>query len=369
VSVFDRLTGQGDVAAALAAAARGDGMTHAWLFTGPPGSGRSVAARAFAAALLCADGGCDTCASCGQVRAGSHPNLTVFAPTGLSIKVADTRELIRRGALASAGAGWRVVLIEDADRLGERAANALLKAIEEPEPGLVFLLCAPSPEDLLPTIRSRCRQVGLRLPSAGDVAALLELEGVDPAMAAWAAQAAQGHVGRARGLARDDAARRLRTDALALPTRLATLGEALAAAADLVDLTKEEADRRTGVEQAGAIEAMAEALGSARGSKGVLSAMEKDLRSQATRARRDQLDRALVDLAAWYRDVLALQLGSRVALVHADQGATLQRSAAATSPEVTLRQLEAVLACREAVSTNVDPLLAVEELALTLRAG
>lgn len=369
MSVFADLTGQDVVTEQLRAAAAGEGMTHAWLFTGPPGSGRSVAARAFASALLCDDGGCGTCGSCRQVRAGSHPDLTVINPAGLSISVDEAREVIRRASLASAGHGWRVVVIEDADRLTDSAANALLKAIEEPEPRALFLLCAPSPEDLLPTVRSRCRHVALRLPSTADVASVLQREGVDPVKAEWAARAAQGHVGRARALARDEDAGRQRMEALTLPTRLATLGEALAAAADLVELTKDDADRTTSAVAAAETEAMAEALGSSRGSKGVLSDLAKKQKSRVTRARRDRLDRALVDLAAWYRDVLALQVGSDVPLVHADQAAILQRAAAGSSPATTVRQADAVLACRTAIEANVDPLLAVEALVLALRTG
>ncbi len=367
--VFASLIGQDEVVATLGRAAAGDGMTHAWLFTGPPGSGRSVAARAFAAALLCAEGGCGRCPSCSQVRAGTHQNLVVVTPAGLSISVDEARDVVHRAALAATGDSWRVVLIEDADRLTERAANVWLKAIEEPTGRGVFLLCTPSPEDLPPTIRSRCRHVALRLPRADDVAAVLEAEGIPEAMAGWAARAAQGHVGRARALARDEDVRRQRTEALRLPMRLSTGGECLAAAADLVDSAKEAAERDSKARAQIEADEQAELTGGRRGAKGAAADAAKRARSRETRARRDLLDRALVDVVAFYRDVLAVQLGSDVELVHPDQAPAVERVAVAGPPEATVRRVDAVLTCREAIAANVDPLLAVEALALTLRAG
>jgi DNA polymerase-3 subunit delta' len=368
-AVFDRLTGQAPVVETLRAAVGGDGMTHAWLFTGPPGSGRSIAARAFAAALLCADGGCDACDSCRQVRGRTHPNLVVVEPAGLSISVDEARRVVRAAALSAAGGRTHVVVVEDADRLTEAAANAWLKAIEEPEAGCVFLLCAPSPEDLPPTIRSRCRLVTLRLPTADDVAAVLVRDGVDDATARWAAAAAQGHAGRARALATDEGVRAQRDEALRLPGRLATVGECLHAAADLVAAAEQEADRQTKDVAAAEKETYAETIGTGRGTAGIYSDLAKKQRSRETRARRDSLDRALVDLAAWYRDVLATQVGARTPLVHADQSDAIARAAADGAPESTMRRIEAVLACREAIAANVTPLLAVEQLTLALRTG
>ena len=369
MTVFDRLTGQRDVVETLRAAVRGEGMTHAWLFTGPPGSGRSVAARAFAAALLCPDGGCGECPSCRQAYGGSHPNLMVVQPAGLSISVDEARKVVRQSSMSATGGSTHVVVVEDADRLTEHAANAWLKAIEEPAGGGVFLLCAPSPEDLPATIRSRCRLVTLRLPAPEDVAEVLTRDGVDAETARWAAAAAQGHVGRARALATDEEAREQREQALRLPSRLATVGSCIAAAADLVGAADVEADRRTKAVAAAETETLAETVGKGRGTAGLYSDLAKRQRSRETRARRDSLDRALVDLAAWYRDVLAIQLGARTPLVNADQAETLTDAARDSAPEATMRRIEAVLACREAIAANVTPLLAVERLTLALRAG
>jgi DNA polymerase-3 subunit delta' len=353
MTVFECLTGQRDVVETLRAAARGEGMTHAWLFTGPPGSGRSVAARAFAAALLCADGGCGECQSCRHAASGAHPNLMVVQPAGLSISVDEARKVVRQSSMSATAGETHVVVVEDADRLTEHAANAWLKAIEEPPAGGVFLLCAPSPEDLPPTIRSRCRLVTLRLPSPEDVAEVLVRDGV----------------GRARALATDEEAREQRARALRLPSRLATVGSCITAAAELVGAADEEADRRTKAVAAAETETLAETVGRGRGTAGLYSDLAKRQKSRETRAKRDSLDRALVDLAAWYRDVLSVQLGATTPLVNADEADAISATAADSAPESTMRRIEAVLACREAIAANVTPLLAVERLTLALRSG
>src|SRR5215471_10198258 len=204
MAVFDRLAGQDAVVDQLrAAVASPRSVAHAWLFTGPPGSGRSVAARAFAAALLCPEQGCGRCASCHQVAAGTHADLLLIRPEGLSYGVRQTRELVLKAAASPVYGGWRVVLFEDADRATEQAANALLKAIEEPSPRTIWLLCAPSAADLPVTIRSRCALVTLRTPPTAAVAAILVGEGVGQGEAVEAARASLGHIGRARLLATD----------------------------------------------------------------------------------------------------------------------------------------------------------------------
>ena len=404
--VFDELVGQSRVVEQLRSAAQDAGgiverhepghgtatrlagagaMTHAWLFTGPPGSGRSVAARAFAAALQCrtppaGGGGCGHCADCHQVLVGTHPDVALVVPEGLSLSVKDARGIIVRSSRSPTRGRWQVTLIEDADRLTEDATNALLKALEEPPPHSVLLLCAPSTEDLLPTVRSRCRLVALRTPPASVIAqVLVERDGVDPAMAAFAARAAQGHIGRARRLATDEEARAERADVLVLPRSLSTVSAALRAAKDLVDAAKDESDRRTGPRDAQERASLETALGvgatgrgtagALRGSAGAVKELEQRQKSRGTRTNRDALDRALVDLAAFYRDVLVLQLGSGADLVHVDLGEQAATIARSTSPESTLCRIDAVLACRTAVDANVAPLLAVEALALALRTG
>jgi DNA polymerase-3 subunit delta' len=353
-------------------------MTHAWLFTGPPGSGRSVAARAFAAALLCPSGGCGECPSCHQVFAGTHADLLLVRPEGLSYGVRQTRDLVLRAAGKPTGGRWQIVLFEDADRCTEQAANALLKAIEEPAPQTVWLLCAPSAEDLVPTIRSRCRVVTLVVPSSDAVAQVLtDRDGIEPAKALAAARAAQGHVGRARRLALDASAAKRRADVLRVPSLATSMGPALSAAATLVRTAEEEAKAVTEELDEPEREALRRAFGEGSSGKGVAKAMRgmagamKDLedrqKSRATRVKRDTLDQALLELALFYRDILMMQVGAQVELANSESD--LRQLAFSSTPESTLRRIQAIMRCRQLLPLNVAPLLAVEEMALSLSEG
>jgi DNA polymerase III subunit delta' len=364
--------------------AAGNGaMTHAWIFTGPPGSGRSVAARAFAAALQCATGtGCGDCPGCHTTLTGTHADVRFVIPEGLSIGVGEMRSLVLRAASTPTGGRWQVLLVEDADRLTEQAGNALLKAIEEPPPRTVFLLCTPSthPDDISVTIRSRCRVVPLRQPPAEAVASVLVgRDGVPEEMAAWAAAAAQGHVGRAKRLARDPQARERREAVLAVPRRLSGIGACFDAASALIEAAEAEAaatvaelDAREKAELETALGAGATGRGTStaiRGAAGQLKDLERRQKSRATRAQRDALDRALGDLAGFYRDVLALQFAAPVAPIHADARSVALAAAGKWNPEGALRRLEAVLACRDAIEANVKPRIAVEAMMLALWRG
>ncbi|HZN76414.1 MAG TPA: DNA polymerase III subunit delta' [Micromonosporaceae bacterium] len=391
--VFASLVGQDDAVATLRKAATAgksivdgqpeSGMTHAWLFTGPPGSGRSVAARAFAAALQCKTGtGCGECPGCHTTLAGTHADVRFVVPEGLSIGVDEMRALVLRAASVPTGGRWQVLVVEDADRLTEQAGNALLKAIEEPPARTAFLLCTPSthPDDISLTIRSRCRVVTLRQPSAEAVARMLtEREGVPAETAAWVAAAAQGHIGRARRLASDPQARARREAVLGVPRRLAGVGACFDAASALIEAAEAEANATVSTMDTAERSALETALGAGgtgrgtsgaiRGAAGALKDLERRQRSRATRAQRDALDRALVDLAGFYRDVLVRRLHASVAPVHADTAPAAASAAAKWTAESALRRLEAVLACREAIELNVKPRIAVEAMMVTLWRG
>jgi DNA polymerase-3 subunit delta' len=394
MTVWDEVVGQPGAVEVLRAAATAaadivsgrqvaaGAMTHAWLFTGPPGSGRSVAARAFAASLQCERGGigCGECAGCHTVAARTHADVHLVVPEGLSIAVQDMRAIVVAAAHLPIGGRWQVVVIEDADRLTEAASNALLKAVEEPPTRTVFLLCAPSthPDDIAVTIRSRCRVIALRTPSADAVAdVLIRRDGVDPSGAAWAAQAAQGHVGRARRLARDGQARARRRAVLSVPASLTSLSACFAAADQLVTAAEEEAAALSAELDGPETEALERALGaggtgrgvaaSVRGAAGALRDLQRRQKSRATRAQRDALDRALVDLAAFYRDVLLVETRAAVRPAHPEAADDVRRVAEALTAEGVLTRLDAVLECREALELNVKPRVAVEAMTVALR--
>ncbi len=376
MSVWDDVIGQPDAVQTLTRATVDPAaMTHGWLFTGPPGSGRSVAARAFAAALECPQGGCGSCRECRTALDGTHADVTVVATEGLSIKVEDTRALVQEAALRPSVGTWRVIIIEDADRLTERAADALLKALEEPTPRTVWVLCAPSLEDVIITIRSRSRHVRLRTPPVEAVAELLtRRDGVDPSMAVYAARAAQSHVGLARRLARDEGARIRRRDVISLPGRIRTIGDAIGAAADLATIADEESTAASSERDAAERSRLMETLGadpSARTQpphiRSQLSALEREQKTRATRFGRDMVDRSLIDLLSVHRDALVRLFGAHVELVNQDS-IDLVRSLAASHPaEQLLQAMDAIGEARERINANVPPLLALEAMTVTMQ--
>lgn len=380
--VFDNLIDQADTVTILKSAVvaaknnsdESQDMTHAWLFTGPPGSGRSNAASAFAAALVCTESGCNQCVDCSTALKGGHADVELIRTEGLSIKIEEVRELITRASWTPAVAQYRVVIIEDADRLTESAGNALLKAIEEPGLRTVWLLCAPTLSDVLPTVRSRCRNLTLRTPSIQAVAALLVAEGVQSEIAELVANASQGHIGRARYLANNPEARTRRTDILKLPLTITDMASAFKCAQLLVDAAKRDAEaeseKRNDVESIALKEAWGQ-QGSrmVQGGAKALKELEKEQKSRQTRMIRDYLDRALLDIATFYRDVLLLQSGtdSNESLINSDMLRELQIVAGDTQATKTLAKLEAIMKARINLSHNAAPLLTVEALMVQLR--
>ncbi|MHA7650165.1 DNA polymerase III subunit delta' [Mycobacterium sp. ML4] len=397
--VFSRLVGQQAVEAELLAAARsarGDAgsdqshaaasfgnMTHAWLITGPPGSGRSVAALCFAAALQCTsqdEPGCGSCRACTTTMAGTHADVRRVIPEGLSIGVDEMRGIVQVASRRPTTGRHQIVVIEDADRLTEGAGNALLKVVEEPPPSTVFLLCAPSvdPEDIAITLRSRCRHVALVTPPTEAIAqVLIDGDGLDAGTAGWAASVSGGHVGRARRLATDPDARQRREQALELVRDAARPARAYLAAEELVAAAEAEAVALTAGRADAETEELRTALGAGgtgkgaagamRGAAGAIKDLERRQKSRQTRASRDALDRALIDLATYFRDALVVSANAgQVRANHPDMVERVAALAGHATPERLLRCIEAVLACREALAINVKPKFAVDAMVATI---
>ncbi|MBO0909847.1 MULTISPECIES: DNA polymerase III subunit delta' [Arthrobacter] len=379
MSVWDDLQGQAPVVDQLRRGAAQATPNHAWLFTGPPGSGRSNAARAFAAALLCdqqdpALRGCGECKACRTALAGSHADVTSVTTEKVTISIDEARELVRKAQDKPSTGRWRVIIVEDADRMQERSTNVLLKAIEEPPPRTIWLLCAPSPGDVLVTIRSRCRAVSLRLPPVEDVAELLiRRDGIDPEVARASARAAQSHIGIAKRLATDEGARSRRDSIVRLPLSLRNVSGAMKAAADLVALAEAEATSSFEQRDAAERQSLLASLGAPESGtlppsiRSQVKRLEEDQVRRAKRSKNDYFDRALTDLLSFYRDVLMLQLGNADTLVNESLRRELTEYAAQGSPEQTLLRMEEInVVRRRLVSTNVAPLLAIEAMAVSL---
>jgi DNA polymerase-3 subunit delta' len=389
-AVWAEVVGQPELVASMAHVAAdaarirrgevGPSMTHAWLMTGPPGSGRSTAARVFAAALQCPQEGCGHCDSCRRALAREHPDIEQFTPETLQVRTQESAALIHRAALSPILGRWNVLIIEDADRLNDISGNALLKSLEEPGPHTVWILCAPTPEDVLPTILSRARHVRLVTPTTRQVAdALMARDGVSPALAAFAARAAQGHIGRARALALDEQVRLRRAEVLAVPGMLRDLGSCFIAAQNLLEAATSDARAITDPLDAAELERALQAFG--EGATGTVAARVKRMaaaaakelegrqKSRRTRTVRDQIDRALLDLTSLYRDVLVVQTGADVELVNDELRPNLVAMAAHSSVAATMYRLDALDEARLAIAAAVAPPLALEALMVKLARG
>ena len=383
MSVWDELVGQQEAIDVFRAASQSElasatshdsAMTHSWLVTGPPGSGRSNLAYAFAASLLCRDGGCGTCGDCKQVAARTHPDLATLTTERVIISIDEVRALVQSSQYSPAVSRYRVIVIEDADRMAERTSHVLLKALEEPPERTVWILCAPSEADLIPTIRSRVRSVRLRVPSVPDVAELIVArDGVDAVTAERAARHAQSHIGMAHRLATNPDAAARREETVRLVLGIMTVREAVLAAARMIEIATDDAkaitEERDGVE----LEQLRRSMGIAEGDaipsnlRSQVKGLEEQQKRRATRSLRDGLDRILVDLLSVYRDVLRLQLGVSDELINVEFESELRAAASARSSEDTLATMAAIGVARERIDANVAPALAME--ALLIRAS
>jgi DNA polymerase-3 subunit delta' len=382
MSVWDELTGQPEAIAIFRAAAAdsspkdapiGDSaMTHSWLITGPPGSGRSNLAYAFATALLSPGDPDGDAATARQVAARTHPDLAVLSTEGVIIKMDDVRTIVASSQFSPSVSRYRVMIIEDADRMAERTSNVLLKALEEPPPRTVWILCAPSEADLLPTIRSRVRSVRLRIPDVAEVAALISRrDGVDLDTATRAAREAQSHIGMAHRLATNEEAQRRRELTLGVALGIRSVSDAVLAAGKLLELAGEDAkaitEERDAEERASALRSLGIEPGGTipPALRAQLRTLEEDQKRRATRSLRDGIDRIMVDLQSLYRDILLIQLGVATEPINLAINDQLLVAGNRTTAAATIATMDAISTARRRIDGNVSPALALEAMLIS----
>ena len=379
MSAWDAVWGQDEAVAMLRAAAEPDAaargsMTHAWLITGPAGSGRSTLATAFAAALIAKSP--DDTATIAQVQARTHPDLTALRTDRVIISIQEARDLVRGAYYAPSLGRYRVIVVEDADRMTERTSNVLLKALEEPPERTVWVLCAPSEADLLPTIRSRVRTVRLSEPEVDDVARLIvQRTGVDLALAEQSARHAQRHIGMAQRLATDADARTRRDTTVRAALEVRSVSDAVEAAGRIVAIATEDAKALTADRDVAEREQMRRSMGLAEGAavpptfRSQLNALEDDQKRRATRSLRDGIDRVLTDLQSLFRDMIMVQYGRTDSLINEELREDLTAVASGWGPARTLAALDAITDTRRSLEQNAAPLLAVESMLVTVASG
>ena len=374
--IWSELLGQPEAISQLrqAVSDKDAGLQHAWLLTGTPGSGRSNAATAFAAALLCEKAGCGQCKSCRMVSSGSHPDVSVLATEKVIISIEEIRQLVASSHFGGSVGKYQIMIIEDADRMSERSSNVLLKALEEPPAGTIWLLCAPSEADMLPTIRSRVRRIALKQPSTQTVADLLVArDGIERSLAMQVAAEAQGHIGMALRLATSSDARARRKETLLSSMQIDSIPKAMATAERWLELAKKDAEaitiERDGQERADLLATLGIPEGGTvpPGLRADIKALEEAQKRRATRSLRDGIDRILVDLMSLYRDVLTVQLGAGAELVNQDLKNQLDELASSTTSTNTISKLEAMALARVRICANVRDLMVLESLAIQLR--
>jgi DNA polymerase-3 subunit delta' len=337
-------------------------MSHAWLFTGPPGSGRSNIAKAFAAALVCQEKGCGSCDACKTALAGTHPDIELVDVSGLSIKIDEIREIVSRSSWGASTSNWRVVVIEDCDRMTEAAANALLKALEEPGASTIWLLCAPTLHDVLPTVRSRCRHLSLKTPTTSEIVGyLVEKLDVSHDQAKLAAEISQGHIGKAIRLLRTPESKDIRKKSFAILFSIKSERDAIKAAAQLIELAQEQVELRT----AASIEKEIDELKAMmqNGSKGMLSGgakavkeLERDHKTRAIRAIKDELDGYLLDYTSLFRDCLMTD----GPWINSDLSKEISSYSKQIPPESISTLLTKINEIRERLATNTSQPLLLE---------
>lgn len=377
MSVWDSLVGQQPVIDMLSRIAQGDPgqITQSWLICGPPGSGRSNMARAFAAALESPDHGMndEPTRVTQQVLAGTHPDVTVLSTNKVTIGIDQVREIITASEQMPATAPWRIIIIEDVDRMLERTTNVLLKEIEEPAEHCIWLLCTPSAQDVLPTIRSRTRIVNLAVPSTQAVAGFLtSTTNVEPKVAQRAARLAEGHIGIAKLYATDEQVMTDRDELVVGVLNLARASDAVLLAGSLIDNAKAQAEADASRITAGQEAEFRRINGLAPNDRippklrGAFNQIAKkdDVKRLVTRRTRDVLDRALNSIASIYRDVAVLQNNAEdsVGLINLENRSPITELSVRLNRAGAVTRLDEVAHARKRLAGNGNPLLVFESL-------
>jgi DNA polymerase-3 subunit delta' len=407
-SIWESVVGHDEAVAMLREAVAGGRVAHAWLFTGPPGIGKLHTARVFAAALNCPAGGDGTCDTCRRILRGVHPDVHLIVPEGDNLLVEDVRAVREEASRTHHEAPTAVFILDEADRMTEAAANALLKVLEEPPPEVVFVLVARSAEALVGTVPSRARTLPfVSLSLAELTAALGDVLQLDHGQTTWAAAAAHGRLARARALLTDEATRTRRATVLDLAERLATgqPSDALAAAATVVAIADEVAAAAR-FRQEREVAELEEAFGTGRGTGALRKRLETRHRRELRRVRFDAIRDSLADLLGAYRDIALLAPGSGAGggsgtevgtaarspgaevgpgggwagaeaspgpagalLVHPDKAGTLARLAAGIDPATALRAAGALEEADRRLAIGAAPLLTLEAAFLSVQAA
>ena len=373
VRIFNSLVDQERVTKALEDAlvsaksgSSGQEMTHAWLFTGPPGSGRSNAAKSFAAALVCKADGCGECTDCSTAINGTHPDVEILDVSGISIKIDEIRELVARSAWGASISNWRIVVIEDCDRMTEAAANALLKALEEPASQTVWLLCAPTLQDVLPTIRSRCRHLNLKTPNVSEITKfLINNLGANTKDAELAARISHGHIGRAKGFLKDSDFKETRKRYLDILFSAKDEASAIRAASKLLDLATDRATLFVSDRTEAESETLKSALqgtgrGLVSGGAKAIKDLERDQKLRLNRTIKDEIDSALLDYSTLLRDSLV----SNSNRINLDLNEEIDRLKSTTKSELRSHVLTVMSHTRELLTSNASQLMLLERMFL-----
>ncbi|MFC5701309.1 DNA polymerase III subunit delta' [Cohnella faecalis] len=323
---FRHITGQERAKALLQNALRSRKIAHAYLFAGPAGSGRRQTAQAFAQALFCERGGddaCGECLSCRKLEHGNHPDFHVISPSGATVKIEQIRELQRELSYRSAGAGYKIYIIEDSETMTVQAANSLLKFLEEPSSPVVAILLAPGPQSVLPTILSRSQLIAFVPGDREALETALVVEGKPPILARTAVHLASGL----------DSSRKLVEENWFAEIRNV-----------VIQLGRENPSRFPG---------------------SLLTAQQLVFKTELA----EHVELLLQMMALWYRDMIYAMTGRQNQMVFPDQGDWISKHAWSRSVDAWVSAMEAALTAARRIKAHVQPQLVIEQLLVNVREG